>query len=167
MQSIAEEKEDFCHSMKEGAQHVKALAQDDRKQLEARALEYAAMKNSWDLLKFLMKRIAKPLLAVMDPKKAAKILDKAVKDPERKERPDEVSIHNEMMNVYIDGLTSNHVERMANLYGLMKPAQVIPYLNASAPSENSRILDSMAVTNTNVVSIMTQLATANPAKAAS
>jgi arsenate reductase-like glutaredoxin family protein len=116
------------------AEHLQTFSAVERARLEEAALRYQSSRNPWEILRTLEdpREIAR-LLLFMEPKKAAKVLDTAVKDPAYRDMPRH--LHHAMLTIDRDGLSGDQVVRLAGLYSLMRPEQVLPYLGTSNDDE--------------------------------
>jgi len=121
------------------AQRLQAFSEVEQARLQEAAVMYESSRQPWELLKTLedAERIARILL-FMQPKKASKVLDSAVRDPAYRDMPRQ--IHEAMMTIDKDGITGDQAARLADLYSLMRPAQVLPYLAESSDEEVVEIM---------------------------
>jgi flagellar motility protein MotE (MotC chaperone) len=119
---------------------VQSLGEAEQVRYQQQAKLYEQMKDAaWQSLKrFEPKEIAK-YLALMEQKKAAKLLTVAEND---KTLPEgfTTSIHRELLKLDLSRKSSDQVQRLATLYGFMKGPEVAGYLTDSSPEECADIL---------------------------
>lgn len=116
------------------AEHLQTFSEVERARLQEAALRYQNSRQPWEILRTLEdpREIAR-LLLFMEAKKAAKVLDAAVRDPAYRDMPRH--LHHAMLTIDKDGLSGEQITRLAGLYALMRPEQVLPYLEASSDDE--------------------------------
>jgi flagellar motility protein MotE (MotC chaperone) len=127
---------------------VQSLGEAEQLRYQQQAKLYEQMKDAaWQSLKrFEPKEIAK-YLALMDQKKAAKLLTIAEQD---KSIPEGMttSIHRELLRIDLQSKSTDQVQRLASLYSFMKGPEVAGYLKDSSPAETADILLAMGEANT-------------------
>ena len=99
----------------------------------------------------------------MDAKNAAKMLDRGMGNADQ--RPQALRIQDAMMTVYVDGLSSNQAERLANVFRFMKPDRINDAIANRSASEIVSILGLLEPKK--VSAIMDGLQQRQPAKAQS
>jgi len=141
LQRLEEERERWARAKIEEQRHLKVLREVEREQWQRVAQRYELMKQPWDLLRELQVDEIAMILALMQGKKAAKILDTATRDPASQDLP--VQIHRRLLDIDVDGLSQDQAKRLAGLYDFMKADQVVVYLGGSPPEEIAEIVDQM------------------------
>lgn len=127
---------------------VQSLGESEQLRYQQQAKLYEQMKDAaWQSLKrFEPKEIAK-YLALMDQKKAAKLLTIAEQDKSLNDGFT-TAIHRELLNLDLASKSTDQVARLATLYSFMKGPEVAGYLKDSSPAETADILVAMGDANT-------------------
>lgn len=119
---------------------IQSLGEAEQVRYQQQAKLYEQMKDAaWQSLKrFEPKEIAK-YLALMDQKKAAKLLTVAEQD---KTLVDgfTTQIHRELLRINLSRASGDQIQRLATLYGFMKGPEVAGYLKGSSAEETADIL---------------------------
>jgi hypothetical protein len=125
---------------------IQSLGEAEQVRYQQQAKLYEQMKDAaWQSLKrFEPKEIAK-YLALMEQKKAAKLLTLADQD---KTLPDgfTTAIQRELLAIDLKQTSADQIQRLASLYSFMKGPDVAGYLKGSAPEECADILLAMGDT---------------------
>ncbi len=125
------------------AQGVQLMGEAEQTRYKEQAKLYEQMKDAaWQSLKkFEPKEVAR-YLALMDQKKAAKLLSLAEAD---KAVPEDFTlrIHRELLTLDLAGITAGQAGRLAQLYAFLKPAEAAGYLKSSAAEEVADILQAI------------------------
>ena len=134
-------RQDFATLQLDNRRQIQVLDDVERTRAQEMAETYAMMRNPWQQLRQLAPRDIARFLALMEPKRAARILDAAVAD---QEMPGvSTRIHSALLNLDLDGRSGDQTQRLAALYNLMRPAQILPFLATSDPDEVARIMAAM------------------------
>lgn len=121
------------------AERVQVVGQVEKARYKDQAKLFEQMKDAaWlNMRRFAPRDIAR-YLALMEPKKAARLLVLAQQD---QELPDAAtSIHREMLKLDLEGTTGEQSERLATLYSFMPADQVLSYLKASSAQDVADLL---------------------------
>ena len=125
---------------------VQSLGEAEQVRYQQQAKLYEQMKDAaWQSLKrFEPKEIAK-YLALMEQKKAAKMLTLADQD---KTLPEgfTTQIQRELLAIDLKRTSADQIQRLASLYSFMKGPEVAGYLKNSAPEDCADILLAMGDT---------------------
>lgn len=121
---------------------VQVVGQVEKARYKEQAKLFEQMKDSaWQSLRRFTPRDIARYLALMDPKKASRLLVLAQQD---QELPDvAISIHREMLKLDLEGVTGEQSERLATLYSFMPADQVLSYLQASSAQDIADLLLAM------------------------
>jgi hypothetical protein len=171
-EQLVDDADAWAQAQADEAAIVQALSEDEVKRLQDRSLEIAAMKNAWPLLRDMPVDRAARLLVVMEPKKAAKLLDQAIDD--RSVPGLGLQIQTAMMTVDVHGLSADQAQRLANLVRFMKVDPAVSVLiDMSAteidavfkrlednPKKISRLLDGLRTESPGLASEVVALRTA-------
>lgn len=104
---------------------------------------FEAMKdNAWLSLKRFPARDIARYLALMEGKKAARLLVLAQQDEETPGIA--VAIHQEMLRLDMNQATGDQIERLATLYSFMPAAQILSYIKSSSAEEVADLMRAMA-----------------------
>ncbi len=133
--------QDFAAVQLDNHRQIQVLSDVERARAREMAETYAMMRNPWQQLRQLAPRDIARFLALMEPKRAARILDMAVADVEMPGVS--TRIHGAMLALDLDGTSGDQTRRLASLYNLMRPAQTLPFLATSEPDEVARIMAAM------------------------
>ncbi|MHC5067542.1 MAG: MotE family protein [Planctomycetota bacterium] len=146
------------------AERLRSFSEVEQERLRELAVMYQSSRSPWAQLKVLddPDRIARILL-FMEPKKAAKVMDAAIADPAYQEMPR--ALHHAMVALDKDGVTGDHSQRLADLYQLMKPDQVLGYLVDSEDREIAAIMTRMGDAKKRA-GLMSALSDSDPARGA-
>lgn len=123
-------------------ERVQVIGQVEKARYKDQAKLFEQMKDAaWlSMRRFTPRDIAR-YLALMDPKKASRLLVLAQQDLEQ---PDvATSIHREMLRLDLEGATGEQSERLATLYSFMPADQVLSYLRASSAQDVADLLLTM------------------------
>ena len=127
---------------------IQSLGEAEQVRYQQQAKLYEQMKDAaWQSLKrFEPKEIAK-YLALMDQKKAAKLLTVAEQD---KAVPEgfTTQIHRELLRINLSRTSTDQIQRLATLYGFMKGPEVAGYLKNSSAEETADILIALGTEQT-------------------
>lgn len=123
---------------------VQTMGEVEKARYKDQAKLFEQMKdNAWQSLRRFQPRDIARYLALMEPKKAARLLVLAQQDEETPGVA--VAIHQEMLHLNLDKDTGDQVERLASLYSFMPAAQVLSFLKGSSAEEVAELMRSMAV----------------------
>lgn len=119
---------------------IQSLGEAEQVRYQQQAKLYEQMKDAaWQSLKrFEPKEIAK-YLALMEQKKAAKLLTIAEQDRTLTDGFT-TQIHRELLRINLSRTSGDQVQRLATLYGFMKGPEVAGYLKESSAEETADIL---------------------------
>ncbi len=121
---------------------VNVIGEAERARLRDQAKLFEQMKdNAWLTLRRMEPREIAGYLAVMDGKKAARLLVVAAQDAESPGIA--LAIHRELMRVDLKSKGSDTIQFMAQLYGFMPAEQVMGYLATSTAQEVADVLTAM------------------------
>jgi hypothetical protein len=139
----AEERAKWAKAQAEEAKRMEVVGQVEKDRYRDQAKLFEQMKdNAWQSLRrFQPKEIAR-YLALMDPKKASRLLVLAQQDQEQPGAA--LAIHKAMLALDLDARTGDQVERLAGLYVWMPASDVLPYLRQSSADEIAALLRAMA-----------------------
>lgn len=138
LQQLAAERSEWAEFKLKEHQRYQVLREVDKAQWQANALRYQDMKEPWALLKQLPVEDIAKILALMEGKKAARILDTAVRDQSAADLP--VQLHKKMLVLDLDGLSAGQAAQLAKLYDYVGSEQVVDLLAASPAEEIVAIL---------------------------
>jgi flagellar motility protein MotE (MotC chaperone) len=125
------------------AQRVQVMGDVEKARYRDQAKLFEQMKdNAWDSLRRFPPRDIARYLALMDPKKAARMLVLAQQDPDNPNLA--TAIHREMLMLDLDRATGDQTDRLANLYSFMPATQILPYLKDSSPADIAALMKAMA-----------------------
>lgn len=122
---------------------VQHLGEAEQVRYQQQAKLYEQMKDAaWQSLKRFEPREIAKYLALMEQKKAAKLLTIAEQD---KSLPDgfTTTIHRELLKLNLEKKSTDQIQRLATLYAFMKGPEVAGYLKDSTPEEVADILIAM------------------------
>ncbi len=121
---------------------VNVLGEAERARLRDQAKLFEQMKdNAWLTLRRMEPREIAGYLAVMDGKKAARLLVIAAQDAESPGIA--LAIHRELMRVDLKSKGSDTIQFMAQLYAFMPAEQVMGYLATATAQEIADVLTAM------------------------
>jgi hypothetical protein len=144
-QQQEQERARWAASQAAEAQRLQVLGEVEKARYKDQAKLFEQMKDSaWQSLRRFDARDIARYLALMDPKKAARMLVLAQQDSEYPNLA--VSITKEMLRLDLDNATGDQSERLAVLYSFMPAEQVMPFLRDSSAEDISGILRAMAKT---------------------
>ncbi len=127
---------------------VQHLGEAEQVRYQQQAKLYEQMKDAaWQSLKKFEPREIAKYLALMDPKKAAKLLTLAEQDKTVAEGFT-TTIHRELLKLNLERSSTDQIQRLATLYGFMKGPEVAGYLKNSSPEEVADILIAMGDSGT-------------------
>ncbi len=138
---MEEEHARWAAAQVDNAKSVTTMNEAEKARYREQARLYEAMKDSaWQSLKRMEPKEIARYLALMEQKKAAKLLTLAEAD--QKNLPDGfiTRIHQELLNLDPEGRSGSQVQRLANLYAFMKGDQVVEYMKGSTPEEVTEVL---------------------------
>ena len=127
---------------------VQQLGEAEQVRYQQQAKLYEQMKDAaWQSLKRFEPREIAKYLALMEQKKAAKLLTVAEND---KSVPEgfTTAIHRELLKLSLERKSPDQVQRLATLYAFMKGPDVVAYLKDSSPEEVADILVAMGASAT-------------------
>ena len=138
----ADERARWAAAQANEAQRMQVMAEVEKARYRDQAKLFEQMKdNAWQSLRRFTPRDIARYLALMDPKKASRLLVLAQQD---QELPDvAISIHREMLKLDLEGVTGEQSERLATLYSFMPADQVLSYLQASSAQDIADLLLAM------------------------
>ena len=139
----ADERAKWAKAQADEAKRMEVVGQVEKDRYRDQAKLFEQMKdNAWQSLRrFQPKEIAR-YLALMDQKKASRLLVLAQQDQEQPGLA--LAIHKAMLALDLDARTGDQVERLANLYAWMPASDVLPYLRQSSAEEIASLLRAMA-----------------------
>ncbi len=121
---------------------VNQLGEAEKARYADQAKLFEQMKDqAWASLRRFEPREIARYLALMDQKKAARVLVMAEQDPGYGDLTP--VIHREMLRIDLTGQTPNQAERLATLYSFMPAEAVLPYLREASTQEVAEILVAM------------------------
>jgi hypothetical protein len=124
------------------AGHLQVLGEVEKARYRDQAKLFELMKESaWPSLRRFPPREIARYLALMDARKAARILVQAQQDADRPELAP--AIHQEMLGLDLEGASGTQVERLATLYSFMSAEQVLPFLKGATPRAVADVLAAM------------------------
>jgi hypothetical protein len=141
----AEEHARWAQAQMAEAQRMQVFAEVEKMRYAEQAKLFEQMKdNAWQSLRrFPPSEIAR-YLALMDNKKAARMLVLAQEDADYPNVA--VEINQEMLRLDLDAATGDQIKRMATLYSFMPAAKVLPYLEKSSAEDIANLMMTMATT---------------------
>lgn len=126
-------------------QRMQVMAEVEKARYRDQAKLFEQMKdNAWQSLRRFTPREIARYLALMDPKKASRLLVLAQQDQEYPTVA--VAIHQEMLRIDLEAASGTQVQRLATLYSFMPAERIIPYLDNASPQEVADILVAMEAT---------------------
>lgn len=124
------------------AQRMQVMAEVEKARYRDQAKLFEQMKdNAWQSLRRFTPREIARYLALMDPKKASRLLVLAQQDQEYPTVA--VAIHQEMLRIDLDAASGTQIQRLATLYSFMPPERILPYFDNASPQEVADILVAM------------------------
>jgi hypothetical protein len=141
----AEEQARWAQAQASEAQRMQVFAEVEKLRYAEQAKLFEQMKdNAWQSLRrFPPSEIAR-YLALMDNKKAARMLVLAQDDADYPNVA--VEINQEMLRLDVNAASGDQIKRMATLYSFMPPAKVLPYLEKSSAEDIAGLMIAMAST---------------------
>ncbi len=138
----ADERARWAAAQANEAQRMQVMAEVEKARYRDQAKLFEQMKdNAWlSLRRFTPREIAR-YLALMDPKKASRLLVLAQQDLEYPTVA--VAIHQEMLRIDLDAASGTQTQRLATLYSFMPAERIVPYLDNASPQEVADILVAM------------------------
>ena len=137
-----EERARWAAAQANEAQRMQVMAEVEKARYRDQAKLFEQMKDSaWQSLRRFTPREIARYLALMDPKKASRLLVLAQQDQEYPTVA--VAIHQEMLRIDLDGASGTQVQRLATLYSFMPAEQFVPYLDQATSQEVADILVAM------------------------
>ena len=118
------------------------------------------MRRAWNLLRDMPVDRSARLLVVMEPKKAAKLLDQAVGDATVPGLG--LQIQTAMMTVDVYGLSADQAERLANLVRFMQTDTAVDALIDLTAAEVEAVLQQLADAPKKISAIMDELSERSP-----
>ena len=138
----ADERARWAGAQANEAQRMQVMAEVEKARYRDQAKLFEQMKDSaWQSLRRFTPREIARYLALMEPKKASRMLVLAQQDVEYPTVA--VAIHQEMLRIDLDGVSGAQVQRLATLYSFMPAEQIVPYLDQASPQEVADILVAM------------------------
>jgi hypothetical protein len=124
------------------ANRMQVIAEAEKMRYIEQAKLFEQMKDSaWQSLRRFTPREIARYLALMEQKKAARMMVLAQEDQDFPNVA--VAINQEMLRLDLNGSTSDQLQRMATLYSFMSASQVLPYLKDSSVEETANLLIEM------------------------
>ncbi len=124
------------------AQRMQVMADVEKARYRDQAKLFEQMKdNAWQSLRRFTPREIARYLALMDPKKASRLLVLAQQDAEYPTVA--VAIHQEMLRIDLEAASGTQIQRLATLYSFMPAERIVPYLDQASPQEVADILVAM------------------------
>jgi flagellar motility protein MotE (MotC chaperone) len=140
--SQAEEHARWAAAQASEVQRMQVMAEVEKARYRDQAKLFEQMKdNAWQSLRRFTPREIARYLALMDPKKASRLLVLAQQDTEYPSVA--VAIHQEMLRIDLEAATGTQVQRLATLYSFMPAERIVPYLDNASPQEVADILVAM------------------------
>lgn len=140
----ADERARWAVAQANEAQRMQVMAEVEKARYRDQAKLFEQMKdNAWQSLRRFTPREIARYLALMDPKKASRLLVLAQQDQEYPTVA--VAVHQEMLRIDLDGASGTQTQRLATLYSFMPAERIIPYLDHASPQEVADILVAMEV----------------------
>jgi hypothetical protein len=140
---LDEERAQWASAQVQNTAAVQQLGEAEQARYQQQAKLYEQMKDAaWQSLKRFEPREIAKYLALMEQKKAAKLLTIAELD---KSVPEgfTTAIHRELLKLSLERRSPDQIQRLATLYAFMKGPEVVGYLKDSAPEEVADILIAM------------------------
>jgi hypothetical protein len=140
---LDEERAQWASAQVQNTAAVQQLGEAEQVRYQQQAKLYEQMKDAaWQSLKRFEPREIAKYLALMEQKKAAKLLTIAEQD---KSVPEgfTTAIHRELLKLNLERRSPDQIQRLATLYAFMKGPEVAGYLKDSAPEEIADILIAM------------------------
>jgi len=126
----------------EEAKRVTTMREVEMNRYKDQTKVFEAMKDAaWPSLRRFPPRDIARYLALMDGKKAARLLVLAEQDADYPGVT--LAIHKEMLHLDLEGITGDHAERLARLYSFMPADAVLPSLRDATAQEIADILVAM------------------------
>lgn len=123
-------------------QRMQVMAEVEKARYRDQAKLFEQMKdNAWQSLRRFTPREIARYLALMDPKKASRLLVLAQQDVEYPTVA--VAIHQEMLRIDLEAASGTQIQRLATLYSFMPAERVLSYLDNASPQEVADILVAM------------------------
>ena len=163
---MGEEHARWAAAQIDNAKSVTTMNEAEKARYREQARLYEAMKDSaWQSLKRMEPKEIARYLALMEQKKAAKLLTLAEADQKNLADGFIGRIHQELLNLDPEGRSGSQVQRLANLYAFMKGDQVVQYLKGSSPEEVAEVLLALGTNVKKRAEILTALRTADAERA--
>jgi hypothetical protein len=125
------------------AQRLQVVGEVEKARYRDQAKLFEQMKDAaWASLRRFDARDIARYLALMEPKKAARLLILAQADNEYPNLA--TSVSKEMLHLDLDNASGDQSERLASLYSFMPAEQVMPFLRDSSAEDIAGILRAMA-----------------------
>ena len=140
---LATEQARWAALQADATKQVSVMDEVEKTRLREQTRLFEQMKdNAWLTLRnFSPKDIAR-YLALMEPKKAARLLVLAQQDVDHPSLA--VAIHQELRRLDLDGLTGDQTARLAGLYALMPASEVVTALAGTKVEDIADLLRRMA-----------------------
>ncbi len=147
LKALAKQQEDerarWAAAQAAEAGRIQVFGEVEKGRYRDQAKLFEMMKdNAWQSLKRFEPREIARYLALMDAKKAARLLMLAQQDSEYPNAA--VAISKEMLRLDLDNASGDQVERLASLYSFMPAEQILPYLKDSRAEDIAGIMRAMA-----------------------
>jgi len=124
------------------AQRMQVMAEVEKARYRDQAKLFEQMKdNAWQSLRRFTPREIARYLALMEPKKASRLLVLAQQDVEYPTVA--VAIHQEMLRIDLEAASGTQIQRLATLYSFMPAERIVPYFDNASPQEVADILVAM------------------------
>jgi flagellar motility protein MotE (MotC chaperone) len=141
----ADEQARWAEAQASEAQRMQVMAEVEKARYRDQAKLFEQMKdNAWQSLRRFTPREIARYLALMDPKKASRLLVLAQQDQEYPTVA--VAIHQEMLRIDLEAASGNQIQRLATLYSFMPADRILPYLDNASPQEVADLLVAMEAT---------------------
>ena len=142
-QRLDDDRAQWASAQVQNTAAVHQLGEAEQVRYQQQAKLYEQMKDAaWQSLKRFEPREIAKYLALMEQKKAAKLLSIAELD---KTTPEgfTTTIHRELLKLSLNRKSTDQIQRLATLYTFMKGPEVVGYLKDSSPEEIADILIAM------------------------
>lgn len=140
---LDEDRAQWASAQVQNTAAVQQLGEAEQVRYQQQAKLYEQMKDAaWQSLKRFEPREIAKYLALMEQKKAAKLLTVAELDKSVAEGFT-TAIHRELLKLSLARKSPDQIQRLATLYAFMKGPDVVAYLKDSSPEEVADILIAM------------------------
>jgi flagellar motility protein MotE (MotC chaperone) len=151
----------FARVRAEESRHMQVIDEIEKANLRNLAATYEKMsaEESWAALRRLPVDEEARIIALMEPKKAARVLAQAVADQDLPTRSGE--LHRALLALDLEARSGSQIARLAGLYAFLRPDEILPLLDGVPATEVAAILQAMDGRQKLVGEILTQLRTRN------